>query len=500
MGDMAAYIKQFSIPFSFTKKRIKNLWLNLSIYQKMIIGYMLIVFMVVAVSIYTITILFKLNAISSSILSRDIALIDINKRMINSLLSQDRSKENYLLLGEEIFLSAFQEKKREMIKDITSLEKLADTQKERGEIEFLKRLYFDYTNVNKDADIDAQKIKSSRQMDDMIKTLEGINLYREGVISKKTENFKETGGNAARLSLIISMIAFIFGITFAFFVTISISRPIERLKQETANIAKGDFSRRIDIDSKDEIGELAAAFNTMCFKLNELERLKSEFIANISHEFRTPLTSLREANNLLLEGIAGKTTEKQQRLLKITKEESEKLIKMINDFLDLSKMEAGMIKYNLVPSDINIVIENAVNEIRLLAERKEIELKLEIKESFPIIIMDSEKIKQVMINLLSNAVKFTPESGRIIVKARTEDSNIYVEVKDTGIGIAKENLLKIFDKFQQVDTGINHKLRGTGLGLSIAKHIIETHHGKIWAESRLGKGSSIIFILPIKIG
>ena len=215
MGDMAAYIKQFTIPFNFTK-RIKNLWLNLGIYQKMIIGYMVIVFMVIAVSIYTITILFKLNAISSSILSRDIALIDINKRMINSLLSQDRSKENYLLLGDEVFLNAFQEKKREMIKDLASLERLADTQKERGEIEFFKRLYFDYTNVNKDADIDAQKIKNSRQMDDMIKTLEGVNLYREGVINKKTENFKETGGNAARLSLIISMIAFIFGITFAF--------------------------------------------------------------------------------------------------------------------------------------------------------------------------------------------------------------------------------------------------------------------------------------------
>ncbi|MEK6656688.1 MAG: ATP-binding protein [Nitrospirota bacterium] len=496
---MAAYIKQFTIPFNFTK-RIKNLWLNLGIYQKMIIGYMVIVFMVIAVSIYTITILFKLNAISSSILSRDIALIDINKRMINSLLSQDRSKENYLLLGDEVFLNAFQEKKREMIKDLASLERLADTQKERGEIEFFKRLYFDYTNVNKDADIDAQKIKNSRQMDDMIKTLEGVNLYREGVINKKTENFKETGGNAARLSLIISMIAFIFGITFAFFVTISISRPIERLKQETANIAKGDFSRRIDIDSKDEIGELAAAFNTMCFKLNELERLKSEFIANISHEFRTPLTSLREANNLLLDGIAGKTTEKQQRLLKITKEESEKLIKMINDFLDLSKMEAGMIRYNFVPSDINIVFENAINEIRLLAESKEIDLKLETQKRLPIVFMDSEKIKQVMINLLSNAVKFTPNGGKISVVARTEDSNIYVEVKDTGMGIAKENLLKIFDKFQQVDTGINHKLRGTGLGLSIAKHIVVTHNGRIWAESRLGKGSAFKFVLPLKIG
>ena len=187
MGDMAGYIKQFSISFNFTK-RIKSLWLNLSIYQKMIIGYMMIVFMVVAVSIYTVTILFKLNAISSSILSRDIALIDINKRMINSLLSQDRSKENYLLLGDEVFLSAFQEKKRETIKDLASLEKLADTQKERDEIEFFKRLYFDYTNVNKDADIAALKNKNSRQIDDMIKTLEGINLYREGVISKKTEN------------------------------------------------------------------------------------------------------------------------------------------------------------------------------------------------------------------------------------------------------------------------------------------------------------------------
>ena len=499
MGDMAGYIKQFSISFNFTK-RIKSLWLNLSIYQKMIIGYMMIVFMVVAVSIYTVTILFKLNAISSSILSRDIALIDINKRMINSLLSQDRSKENYLLLGDEVFLSAFQEKKRETIKDLASLEKLADTQKERDEIEFFKRLYFDYTNVNKDADIAALKNKNSRQIDDMIKTLEGINLYREGVISKKTENFKETGGNAARLSLIISMIAFVFGITFAFFVTISISKPIERLKQETANIAKGDFNRRIDIDSKDEIGELAAAFNTMCFKLNELERLKSEFIANISHEFRTPLTSLREANNLLLDGIAGKTTEKQQRLLKITKEESEKLIKMINDLLDLSKMEAGMIRYNFMPSDINIVFENAINEIRLLAERKEIDLKLEAQKRLPIVFMDSEKIKQVMINLLSNAVKFTPDGGKISVGARAEDSNIYVAVKDTGVGIPKEDLERIFDKFQQVDTGINHKLRGTGLGLSIAKHIIEVHNGRIWAESRLGKGSAFKFILPIKIG
>ena len=236
----------------------------------------------------------------------------------------------------------------------------------------------------------------------------------------------------------------------------------------------------------------------MCYKLNELERLKSEFIANVSHEFRTPLTSLKEANNLMLDGIAGRTTEKQQRLLGIIREESDKLIKMIHDLLDLSKLEAGMVRYNFMPSDISIVIEKCVDEMRLLAEGKHIDMNMDIGERLPIVLMDSEKIKQVITNLLSNAVKFTPDGGRIIVKGFEEDANIRVEITDTGIGISKEDIGRIFDKFQQADTIINKKIRGTGLGLSIARHIMEAHKGSIWVESELGKGSSFIFLLPIK--
>ncbi|MBI5182138.1 MAG: HAMP domain-containing protein [Nitrospirae bacterium] len=502
---MFAYIKNLinakPILISYNiNMRIKNLWLNLSIYQKMIIGYMLIVSMVVLVSVYIITILFRLNALSSTILSHDITSIDLKKRMINSLLSQDRTKENYLLLGDNIFLDSFNEKKREMISYLAALERLSDAQKEREEIEFFKKIYFEYININKDPiDIESQKIKSRNQIDDMIRAMEAIISYRENIINKKMENAKEIGGNAVRLSIIISIISFMFGITFAFFITKSISEPIERLKHETTNIARGDFNRRIEVASKDEIGGLAAAFNIMCHKLNELERLKSEFVANISHEFRTPLTSLKEANNLMLDGTAGKTTEKQQRLLMIIKEENEKLINMINHLLDLSKMEAGMVKYNFIPSDINMVFENCVNEMRLLAERKDIDLRIEIKENLPIIMMDSEKIKLVMINLLSNALKFTPEGGNVIIRAYKDDSNIRVEVKDTGSGIPQDDINRIFDKFQQVDTAINRKQRGTGLGLSIARHIVDAHKGKIWAESKLGSGSTFTLLLPLRI-
>lgn len=496
---MFTYIKnrlntnQLSMSFSLRiGQRLRNLWPNLTIYQKMIMGYMLIVFMVVVVSIYTITILFRLNAISTTILSHDIAFIDMNKRMINSILSQDRTRENYLLLGDRLFLDSFQEKKKELIRDITSLEGLAATHKEREEIEFFKKIYFEYTNININTGT------SRKQIDDMVKTLEGLIAYRGGVINKKMENSREIGGSAARLAVIISMIAFISAIALAFFITRSISEPIKRLQAETTIIAKGNFSRRIDISSRDEIGELAEAFNIMCYKLNELERLKSEFIANVSHEFRTPLTSLKEANNLMLDGIAGRTTEKQQRLLGIIREESDKLIKMIHDLLDLSKLEAGMVRYNFMPSDINIVIEKCVDEMRLLAEGKHIDMNMDIGERLPIILMDSEKIKQVITNLLSNAVKFTPDGGRIIVKGFEEDANIRVEITDTGIGISKEDMGRIFDKFQQADTIINKKIRGTGLGLSIARHIMEAHKGSIWAESELGKGSNFIFLLPIK--
>ena len=241
--------------------------------------------------------------------------------------------------------------------------------------------------------------------------------------------------------------------------------------------------------------------------------MKSEFVSNISHNLKTPLTAIREANDLLLEKIAGPITEPQIKLLTIMKEEAHQLTMMINDLLDISRVEAGLMRYNFQSSDIHDVIRKSMDEIRFLAENKNIHIQCENEDSIPKILLDRDKIAQVMDNLLSNAIKFTRPGGTITIKATVVEShnvtqffreqnrlnNVYsfvkVSISDTGIGIPAECHKKIFDKFQQVN---NQKggIKGTGLGLSIAKHMVLDHGGDIWVESNTGEGSTFHFTLP----
>lgn len=236
--------------------------------------------------------------------------------------------------------------------------------------------------------------------------------------------------------------------------------------------------------------------------------MKSGFIAHISHELRTPLTSMNEATNLLLDEVAGGISKKQEHLLEIIKQGNTKLIEMINELLDLAKMEAGMMDYQFTRADIGQVIDQCIDDISLLTKKKEIQIQRSIEKDMPSISMDVDKIKQVINNLLSNAIKFTPEKGTVKVETKAyqknhtkpkRDNNSFVQVRvtNTGVSIPQQYLHKIFDKFQQIETEIVGPVKGTGLGLSIAKHIVEAHDGKIWAEEGIEKGSVFSFILPL---
>jgi two-component system sensor histidine kinase GlrK len=233
----------------------------------------------------------------------------------------------------------------------------------------------------------------------------------------------------------------------------------------------------------------------MCQKLNDLEKMKADFYASMSHELRTPLTCIKEGTGLLLDGVAGSTTEKQRKLLTIVAEESNRLITLVTSLLDLSKMEAGMMTYGLEKSALAPLIHKAVVEIAPLIEAKEIEVETEVAELPPVRI-DRERILQVLRNLLGNAAKFTPKAGKVKVKARTVNSGIEVSVWDTGPGIAAENLDAIFEKFQQGRADGAASGNGTGLGLAIAKQIITSHGGQIWAENQAERGSTFFFVLP----
>jgi two-component system sensor histidine kinase GlrK len=298
-----------------------------------------------------------------------------------------------------------------------------------------------------------------------------------------------------KVAIVMSLSSFVLGIVISIFLTRGIVKPLSAVKHKTQRIAAGDFTGDLNLISPPEIKELANTINWMCYNLKNIDKIKADFFASMSHELRTPLTSIKEGINLLLEKTGKETADKQQRLLAIMAEESNRLIELINSFLDLSKMEAGMLRYAFFPEDITPLIYKTINGIEPLAVAKNINIEAQVNSELPVVKMDSERILQVLRNLLGNAVKFTNSGGYIQVRARPLNHGVEVSVTDTGEGIAAEDLKHIFDKFQQASKACENNNIGTGLGLSIVKHIIDAHGGKVWAESKVGIGSTFIFVL-----
>ena len=251
-------------------------------------------------------------------------------------------------------------------------------------------------------------------------------------------------------------------------------------------------------------------------KLEKLERLKSEFISIVSHELRTPLTAIKNSLEICLSGKAGDVSSIMDKFLNMAKRNVTRLSGIINDLLDLSKVEAGKMDFKFEKANINTPVEFIKNTFENVAKEKNIELILEKDQDSYLTYFDNQRIEQVMSNLISNAIKFTNENGNIVVKVENikladvdktkllgyenpvfYENYIKISVKDSGIGIAEEDQKKVFDQFQQIENSLNRKNGGTGLGLPIAKQLIEAHKGFIWVESEINRGTTFSFIIPI---
>ena len=244
----------------------------------------------------------------------------------------------------------------------------------------------------------------------------------------------------------------------------------------------------------------ARLFREIEQKSRELEsasRHKSEFLANMSHELRTPLNAIIGFSEVLSERMFGDVNEKQAEYLGDILESARHLLALINDILDLSKIEAGRMELEAASFDLPTAIDNTLVLVRERAQRRTIDLARTIDERLGVVVADERKVKQVLLNLLSNALKFTPEGGRIDVSARAHDGVAEISVHDTGIGIAAEDQEAVFEEFRQVGTA-RKKAEGTGLGLAISRKFIELHGGRIWVKSEPGTGSTFTFTLPLK--
>lgn len=231
-------------------------------------------------------------------------------------------------------------------------------------------------------------------------------------------------------------------------------------------------------------------------ELRRLEQIRQDFVANVSHELRTPIASIKGYAETLLEG-ALEDKDNAKEFINIIYQDSNRLANLINDLLDLSKIESGKMKMNLIPLDPVSVIRRAVSIIENQAKAKSISLKLDIPSGLPKVKADETRISQVMINLLDNAVKYTPENGSVTVVARAVNNTLQIDVADTGMGISEKDIPRIFERFYRVDKARSRELGGTGLGLSIVKHIVSAHGGQVWVKSELGFGSTFSFTIPL---
>jgi signal transduction histidine kinase len=292
-------------------------------------------------------------------------------------------------------------------------------------------------------------------------------------------------------------------------------QPIRALQDGAARIGAGELGQRIEVRTGDELEALAEQFNKMAAELKssyaDLERKvrkrtaqadianrhKSEFLASMSHELRTPLNAIIGFSEVLIERMFGELNAKQLEYLKDIHESGHHLLALINDVLDLSKIEAGRMELDLVRFDLSQALENSVTLVRERAARSGVRVSLDC-DGVGEWVGDERKIKQVLLNLLSNAVKFTPGGGRVDVSARRDNGSVQISVMDTGAGIAEADQALVFEEFRQAGGNYLRKAEGTGLGLALTKRFVELHGGSIRLSSTVGKGSTFVVTLPEK--
>ena len=231
-------------------------------------------------------------------------------------------------------------------------------------------------------------------------------------------------------------------------------------------------------------------------QLKQLDKARTDFVATISHEFKTPLTSIIMGTSMIIDGNMGALNEEQKDVLSTIKEDGERLTKLVNDLLELSRIESGSLVFNIEPCAIDIIIDNSLKQFAIQAAHNNVNIHIMVEEKMPKVIADYEKITWVFNNLISNALKYTNAGDEILINAFIENEKMYISVKDTGVGIPEEFEEKIFDKYVQVK-GQDIEARGTGLGLAVVKEIINAHGGEIWCESKLDIGSTFTFTLPL---
>lgn len=291
----------------------------------------------------------------------------------------------------------------------------------------------------------------------------------------------------------------------ALFVSRRIVMPIEAIHRLVMRIGEGDFSQRVVVRTNDETGSLARAFNAMAERIEEgkerdkeISKMKSEFLSIAAHQLRTPLSALKWVLYMVIEGDTGPLKKPQKELLKKGYEANERMVALVNDLLDVVRIEEGRFDYRFEKSSVEVIIQSIIKEIKVVADQKGVQLSLlKSTRRLPEVVVDPVKFRLAIANIIDNAVQYTMAGGQVDVELALKGNEILISVRDTGVGIPREQLSRVFTKFFRAGNAVRMQTVGSGLGLFIAKNIIEKHGGKIWIESIEGKGTTVYFTIPV---
>lgn len=480
---------------------------RLSIFWRIVLTSLVIIVVMAGVNLYALFQLRQLTALSANMATHHYPAIESAKRLLTVLYAQLNSEKKYLAVRDATFLVHFDEEVDEFHRGLQILETQELTPQGIQLLEDTKhlqqeRLALFHTELEKGVlspPIQPVDYEGRRDalMDRISATLQQfIDLHETG-ISVGVSRSRESSAQAEAVTEQLVLLALVFGIALAGIASYTVLRPLRQLQSHIKRIGRGNFRTSLNIRAPSELRDLVDAVNWMGTRLQELDDMKGEFLAHVSHELRTPMASIQEGTHLLLDEIPGPLSQEQRTTLRIMADSSRRLITLISTILDLSKMDAGMMEYRIVPTDLKRVADMSVNKVRLLADAKHVQLLVEAPAQHVWVKADALRIEQVLDNLLSNALKFSLEGGivKLLMKPDPKAGVLEVSVSDGGPGIQAEDLPHIFERFYQGRTKAKHATPGSGLGLALAKKVVEAHGGRIWIESEVKKGTTVRFIL-----
>ena len=528
-----AGLEERFVHFLLTRSPLGNLvhWvaaIKASVHAKLLAGYLLVTLLVIGMGAISLQTISKMSS-QGQLLDEAHERVHWSQDIQHALAMQMNFTAMALLMRSEATVENILRENNRFNNTLARLEKAAQPE----EVELIQRIraaqgealttVADIANLIRDGKVeDAMQLQQNKQYP-LYRRIEEFVTQLVERERTKMDQLRASVAAANRNTLVLMAVSaatlMLVALLLGFVISWSFILPVQKAHGFLSEVAKGNFAATINVPNRDEFGALAAHMNHMSEELHrlyesqhqasqELQRLndqlqqaskaKSNFLANMSHELRTPMNAILGFVEMMLDEIYGEVPPHLREPLTDVQTNGKHLLRLINDVLDLSKIEAGRMELVLAEYSVQDVVETVHTSLQSLALEKGLDFVAAAEDGIPLALGDGKRITQCLMNLVGNALKFS-KHGRVAVWVEQQGENLLYRVSDTGIGIPKEELENIFGEFQQVDTAITREFSGTGLGLNITKKFVEMHGGRIWVESELGKGSTFFFAIPLRM-